>query len=71
MTEEGTMQLRWVVVKDLWINPLWKYMEGMILSILNAHNIKGIPTLIHEKQVQASYPSTITDMLVNNSTDFL
>ena len=22
MTEEGTMQLRWVVVKDSWIDPL-------------------------------------------------
>ena len=65
------MQLRRVVVKDSWINPLRKYTEGMILSILNAHNIEGIPTLIHKKQVQAPYPSTITDMLVNNSTHFL
>ena len=71
MTEEGTMQLRRVVVKDSWIDPLQKYMEGMILSILNAHNIEGLPTLIHEKQVQAPYPLTITDVLVNNSTHFL
>ncbi|KIM68330.1 hypothetical protein SCLCIDRAFT_20694 [Scleroderma citrinum Foug A] len=71
MTEEGTMQLRQVVVKDLWIDPLQKYTEGMILSILNAHNTEGIPTLIHKKQAQAPYPSTITNVLVNNSTHFL
>ncbi|KIM57137.1 hypothetical protein SCLCIDRAFT_29083 [Scleroderma citrinum Foug A] len=63
MTEKGTMQLRQVVVKDLWIDLLWKYMEGMILSILNVHNIEGIPTLIHKQQVQAPYPSTTTDVL--------
>ncbi|KAI6018244.1 hypothetical protein PISMIDRAFT_107687, partial [Pisolithus microcarpus 441] len=40
-----------VVVKDSWIDPLWKYTEGRILSILNAHKIKGIPTLIHELSV--------------------
>ncbi|KIM51468.1 hypothetical protein SCLCIDRAFT_33424 [Scleroderma citrinum Foug A] len=41
-----------ILVKDSWINPVWKYMEGRILSILNKHGIKGVPTLIHEQQIK-------------------
>lgn len=43
----------------------------MILSILNVHNIEGIPTLVHVQQVQAPYLSSTTNVLVNNSTHFL
>ncbi|KAI6041970.1 hypothetical protein EDC04DRAFT_2601275 [Pisolithus marmoratus] len=46
-----------VVMKDLWIDPLWKYTEGRILSILNMHKIKGVPTLISN-----------VNSLVNSST---
>ncbi|KAI5994537.1 hypothetical protein EDC04DRAFT_2910536 [Pisolithus marmoratus] len=60
MKARGTsgMQARKVAVKDLWIDPLRKYTEGKILSILNVCKIKGIPTLVHEEQVKAPYPST-------------
>lgn len=57
-----------VVVKDSWIDPVWKYMEGRILSILNKHGIKGVPTLIHEQQIKVPYPSIAT---ANSSTHFL
>jgi len=59
-----------VVVKDLWINPLWKYLEGKILSILNKHGIEGVPRLIHEQQIKTSYPTAPSNE-VNNSTHFL
>ena len=35
------------------------------------HKIKGIPTLIHEQQVKAPYPSTVEDLPVNSSTHFI
>ncbi|KAI6039187.1 hypothetical protein EDC04DRAFT_2523982, partial [Pisolithus marmoratus] len=54
MKARGTsgMQARKVAVKDSWIDPLRKYTEGKILSILNACKIEGIPTLVHEEQVK-------------------
>ncbi|KAI5983250.1 hypothetical protein EDD15DRAFT_2179369 [Pisolithus albus] len=60
-----------VAVKDSWIDPLRKYTEGRILSILNAHEIEGVPTLIHEQQVKAPSLATIANPLVNSSTHFL
>ncbi|KAI5985185.1 hypothetical protein EDD15DRAFT_2374468 [Pisolithus albus] len=60
-----------VVVKDSWIDPLWKYTEGRILSILNVHRIEGIPALVHEQQVKAPSLSTVANPPVNHSTHFL
>ena len=53
MRGTSSMQTRQVAVKDSWIDPLRKYREGKVLSILNACKIKGMPTLIHEEQVKA------------------
>jgi len=33
--------------------------------------IKGVPTLIHEEQIKASYPLTIANKQANSSTHFL
>jgi len=71
MKGTSSMQTRQVAVKDSWINPLQKYTEGKILSILNAYKIEGIPTLIHEEQVKAPYLSVINNLQVNNVTHFL
>lgn len=71
MSKEGGVGVRQVAVKDSWIDPLRKYTEGKILSILNAHKIEGVPTLVHEQQVQTPYPSSIPDIMVNSSTHFL
>ncbi|KAL4069013.1 hypothetical protein J3A83DRAFT_4188935 [Scleroderma citrinum] len=73
MKERGTssMQTKQVAMKDLWIDPLQKYTEGKILSILNMHKIKGVSTLVHKEQVKAPYPSTIDNIQVNHSTHFL
>ncbi|KAI6000082.1 hypothetical protein EDD15DRAFT_2362646 [Pisolithus albus] len=60
-----------VAVKDSWIDPLRKYTEGRILSILNAHEIEGVPMLIHEQQVKAPSLATVANPLVNSSTHFL
>ncbi|KAI6035967.1 hypothetical protein BKA83DRAFT_110339, partial [Pisolithus microcarpus] len=60
-----------VVVKDLWIDPLQKYTEGKILSILNMHKIEGVPTLICEQQVKAPNLSANAKSTVNSSTHFL
>jgi len=60
-----------VAMKDSWIDPLRKYMEGMILATLNKHMIKGVLTLIHEEQIKASYPPTIANKQANSSTHFL
>lgn len=57
-----------VVVKDSWIDPVRKYTEGKILSILNRHGIEGVPTLIHEQLIKTSYPSIAA---ANSSTHFL
>ena len=59
-----------VVMKDSWINPLRKYMEGKILSILNEYRIEGIPRLIHEQHIRTSHPISPSNK-VNNSTHFL
>ena len=59
-----------VVVKDSWIDPLRKYTEGKILSILNDHGIEGVPKLIHEQQIKTFHP-TIPGKTVNSSTHFL
>ncbi|KIM55159.1 hypothetical protein SCLCIDRAFT_30582 [Scleroderma citrinum Foug A] len=59
-----------VVVKDSWINPLQKYAEGKILSILNEYRIEGILRLIHEQQIRTSHPISPGNK-VNNSTHFL
>ena len=69
MTEKAKLSER-VVVKDSWIDPLWKYMEGMILTILHEKLIEGVPKLIHEQQVKAAHPSSCTNktIMVNNST---
>ncbi|KAI5997072.1 hypothetical protein EDD15DRAFT_2364534 [Pisolithus albus] len=60
-----------VVVKDSWIDPLRKYTEGRILSILNAHRIEGVPTLVHEQQVKAPCLSAVANPPANHSTHFL
>ena len=41
-----------VVVKDSWIDPLWKYTEGMILHLLNEKGIQSVPSLLYEGQVR-------------------
>ena len=58
-----------VVVKDSWINPLWKYMEGIILTILQKECIKGVLILIHEQQVKVAHPSSYLSKIImaNNS----
>lgn len=48
---------RYVVVKDSWIDPLRKYSEGYILATLNDTGIVGVPTLLHEYQVQGPHPA--------------
>ena len=40
---------QWVIVKDLWIDPLQKFMEGNLLAKLNDANVKGMPLLIHKE----------------------
>lgn len=71
MKVRGTsgMQARQVAVKDSWIDPLQKYTEGKILSILNVYKIEGIPTLVHKEQVKA--PHLSTNIQVNSSMHFL
>ena len=59
-----------IVVKDSWIDPLWKFTEGSILAKLNKAGVKGIPKLIHEQQVQGPHPLCL-DSKVNQSTHFL
>jgi len=71
MKGTSSMQTRQVAVKDSWIDPLWKYTEGKILSILNVYKIEGVLTLIHEEQVKMPYPLVIDNLQVNNSTHFL
>ena len=70
-SESGPGQV--VAVKDSWIDPLRKYTEGMILSMLNERRIEGIPTFLHEQQVETfhpkSRPNNIT--MINNSTHIL
>ncbi|KAF8546459.1 hypothetical protein OG21DRAFT_1491185 [Imleria badia] len=41
-----------VVLKDLWIDPLQTYTEGMILCLLNKKGIQGVPSLVYEGQVR-------------------
>ena len=59
-----------VVVKDSWIDPLRKYTEGMILTMLQKERIEGVPILIHEQQVKAAHPSSRPSKIImaNNST---
>jgi hypothetical protein len=61
-----------IVVKDSWTDPLRKYTEGMILHILEQHQIEGVPTQISEQQVKTSLrdPERL-NMMVNHSTHFL
>lgn len=59
-----------IVVKDSWIDPLWKFTEGGILAKLNKAGVKAVPKLIHEQQVQGPHPSH-PDSKVNQSTHFL
>ncbi|KAI6008569.1 hypothetical protein EDC04DRAFT_2907000 [Pisolithus marmoratus] len=72
MKARGTsgMQARKVAVKDSWIDPLRKYTEGKILSILNMCKIKGIPMLVHKEQVKAPYLSVVDCLWVNGSIHF-
>ncbi|KAI5990602.1 hypothetical protein EDD15DRAFT_2369663 [Pisolithus albus] len=67
----GGMQARKVAMKDSWIDPLRKYTEGKILSILDAYKVKGIPMLVHKEQVKVPYPSVIEGLQLNGSTHFL
>ena len=69
MTEKARRSGR-VVVKDSWIDPLRKYTEGMILTILHENLIEGVPKLIHKQQVKAAHPSSRANktVMVNNST---
>ncbi|KAF8842571.1 hypothetical protein BDN67DRAFT_979440 [Paxillus ammoniavirescens] len=63
-----------VAVKDLWIDPLRKYTEGMILHRLNQHMIEGIPQLVDEQQVQAQHypvPGPSLPVMTNHSTHTL
>jgi len=61
---------RQIVVKDSWIDPLQKFIEGGILARLNKAGVKGVPKLIHEQQVQGPHPSH-PNSKVNQSTHFL
>ncbi|KAI5988016.1 hypothetical protein EDD15DRAFT_2199193 [Pisolithus albus] len=64
------MARRQIVVKDSWIDPLRKFTEGSMLAKLNDVNVKGVPQLIHEQQVQGPHPSH-AEMKVNMSMHFL
>ena len=70
VSSEPSNLLCQVVVKDSWIDPLWKFSEGNILARLNAAGIKGVPKLIHEQQVQGPHPLH-PDLKVNKSTHFI
>ena len=61
-----------IVVKDSWIDPLRKYTEGMILHILEQHQIEGVPMLVSEQQVKTCLcdPERL-NTVVNHSTHFL
>ncbi|KAI6162382.1 hypothetical protein EDD17DRAFT_1757518 [Pisolithus thermaeus] len=61
---------RQIIVKDSWIDPLWKFTEGSMLAKLNDVNVEGVPWLIHEQQVQGPHPSR-AKMKVNMSMHFL
>ncbi|KAL4068427.1 hypothetical protein V8B97DRAFT_2024966 [Scleroderma yunnanense] len=50
-----------MAVKNSWIDPVQKYMEGRILLVLNQHGIKGVLIVIHEQQIKTSYPSIMPD----------
>lgn len=69
-TKLGVRQGETVVVKDSWIDPLRKYTEGMILSMLNEKCIEGVPTFIHEQQVETPHPCSRPNKIVtvNSST---
>ena len=58
-----------VVVKDSWVDPLRQYTEGRILRMLEKANVKCIPRLVHEQQVQTQHP--ITRDPINYSTHIL
>ena len=62
-----------VIVKDSWIDPLRKYTEGMILSMLNDKGVEGVPRFVHEQQVETYHPQSRPNnvMVVNNSTHTL
>lgn len=61
-----------VVVKDTWTDPLRKYTEGMILHILEKHQIEGVPTLVSEQQVKTSLRDpTQSNTVINQSMHFL
>ena len=60
------------MVKELWIDPLRKYTEGMILHILEQHGIKGVPTLVSKQQVKTPHQDPeCSHIMVNQSTHFL
>ncbi|KAI6039269.1 hypothetical protein EDC04DRAFT_2895514 [Pisolithus marmoratus] len=58
------------IIKDSWIDPLWKFMEGSMLARLNNTNVEGVPWLIHEQQVQGPHPSH-AGMRINMLMHFL
>ena len=75
-SDSESVALRWphmqrsVVIKDSWIDPLWKYTEESILALLNATGVIGIPMLVHKEQVQGPHP-TRPNALINKSTHLL
>lgn len=58
-----------VVVKDSWVDLLQQYTEGRILRMLKKANVKHIPRLVHEQQVQTQH--LITRDPINYSTHIL
>ncbi|KIK19916.1 hypothetical protein PISMIDRAFT_106732 [Pisolithus microcarpus 441] len=58
-TKDPTSQTsQWqVIVKDSWIDPLWRFTEGCLLARLNDVGVEGVPWPIHKQQVQGPHPS--------------
>ncbi|KAG9315338.1 hypothetical protein JVU11DRAFT_4481 [Chiua virens] len=59
-----------VTVKDVWIDPLRKFTEEVILHILAKYGIKGVPELIAERQVKTCHLHDET-IDINCSTHFI
>ncbi|KAI5984240.1 hypothetical protein EDC04DRAFT_2914418 [Pisolithus marmoratus] len=59
-----------VIVKDSWIDPLQRFMEGCLLARLNDANVEGVAWLIHKQQVQGPHLSH-GGVKINMSTHLL
>ncbi|KAI6127268.1 hypothetical protein F5141DRAFT_1210630 [Pisolithus sp. B1] len=59
-----------VVIKDAFVDPLRRYTKGKILKILEDSEIKGVPRLLHEQQVQVPHPLD-SNLKLNQSTHIL